>query len=227
MGRIAITGIGLVTSVGCSAPSSLAAIRGVIANFTEHETVLVNEDAYGTELSGARIARLPEQVVSRHVSGAERAVALLAPAIRECASVLSIDLLASVNWKIRNWIDPWDTEFENYLKKKLPDLPLPITHPYDVSALALGRSLFFEDLMQAAADLRNGVCRLVIVACVDSLCETSVLDRLCEMDMLKSGTNPAGIVAGEAAGAVLLELESHARKRGAAIHAYLNAWGRG
>ncbi len=51
----------MVTSLGYSAPGSLAAIRGIIANYTEHESVLVNEDAYGTELSSVRIARLPEQ----------------------------------------------------------------------------------------------------------------------------------------------------------------------
>jgi uncharacterized protein (TIGR02270 family) len=68
---------------------------------------------------------------------------------------------------------------------------------------------------------------MAFVGCVDSLCETTVLDEFCETDRLKSGTNPVGFVAGEAAGVILLELESHARSRNAAIHAYISAWGRG
>jgi len=216
-----------MTSLGLSAPSSIVAIRSIIANFTEHETVLVNEDAYGTELSGARIARLSEHIVSRHVCGAERAAALLAPAIRECIRRLPEDMRTGVDWKIRNWIEPWDIGFETNLKGKLPDLPFPVAHHNDASALALERCLFFDDIIQAVSELLNGARRMAIVACVDSLCETLVLDRLCEMGRLKSGTHPAGIVAGEAAGVVLLELESHARRRGAPIHAYISAWGGG
>lgn len=43
---------------------------------------------------------------------------------------------------------------------------------------------------------------------------------------MKSGTNPEGLVAGEAAGVFLLELESHAIRRNAGILAYISAWGR-
>jgi uncharacterized protein (TIGR02270 family) len=68
---------------------------------------------------------------------------------------------------------------------------------------------------------------MAFVGCVDSLCETTVLEKLCEADRLKSGTNVEGIIAGEAAGVTLLELESHARNRNAAIQAYVNSWGRG
>ena len=225
--RIAITGIGLVTSLGLSAPSTLAAIRGVIANFSEHETVMVNGDEYGTELCGAKIARLPEHVVSRRVSGADRAVALLAPAIRECADGLPAELLRSANWRIRCHIESENGNFTDILKEQLQDLAIPAMPCYDADSLALGRCLFFEDVIQAIADLRNGSCHMALVGCVDSLCETTVLDELCEADRLKSGTNPVGFIAGEAAGVILLELESHARKRNAAIHAYISAWGRG
>ncbi|MDD2335677.1 MAG: TIGR02270 family protein [Geobacteraceae bacterium] len=225
--RIAITGIGLTTSVGLSAPTSLAAIRGVIANFSEHETVLVNGDEYGTELSGAKIARLPEQSVSRHILGDDRAIALLAPALRECTDGLSADLLRSINCRISCRIELGFENFENILKEKLHDLPIPALHRHDASALALGRCLFFEDIIQATTELRSGSCQMVLVGCVDSLCETSVLDKLCEADRLKSGTNPEGIIAGEAAGVILLELESCARSRKAAIHAYISAWGQG
>jgi uncharacterized protein (TIGR02270 family) len=223
--RIAITGIGLVTSLGLSTPSSFAAIRGGIADFFEHDTVMVNGDRYGTELCGAKIARLPEHIVSRHVSEMDRAVALLAPALRECLDGLPIDMLARAHWRIGNLIDPWNDNLAGKLKEKLHDMPIPGIHPHDIAGLALGRCLFFEDIIQAAAELSNETCKLAIVGSVDSLCITTVLARLCEADRLKSGSNPEGLVAGEAAGVVLLELESHARRRNAAVHAYISAWG--
>lgn len=226
-GRIAITGIGLVTSVGFGTASTLAAIRGIIANFSEHETVMVNGDCYGTELSGAGIARMPEDIVPRHVTGVERAVALLTPAIRECTNGLSCDMPGSAEWRIRNWIEPECGDFEKNMNAVFRDSPVAIPCRTPLDDLFLGRCLFFEDIMQAAAHLRNGIHRMALVACVDSLCETTILERLCETGRLKSGTNPEGIVAGEAAGAVLLELESHARMREARIHAFLSDWGRG
>ena len=226
-GRVAITGIGLVTSLGCSLPSVLAAIRGGIANFIEHETVMVNGDRYGTELCGAQIARLPEDVMSPHVPDAERAVALLAPVLRECTASLSRDLLGAAQWRISNWIKPTNDDFRGNLRAALPDVPISDLARRDPGELYLGRCLFFEDLIQAASDLRDGHCPAVIVGSVDSLCTTTVLDRLCQAGKLKSGTDPEGIVAGEAAGAVVLELESHARRRNAHIYAYLCSWGRG
>lgn len=225
--RIAITGIGLVTSLGCSAPSSLAAIRSGIANFTEHETVMVNGNEYGTELSGAKIARLPEQVVSRRVSGADRAVALLAPAIREWTDGLPHSMLKNAHWRLNSSIEPGNGNFMESLKVELHDLPIPALPVNTPADSTLGRCLFFENIIQAVTDLRNGACQMALVGCVDSLCENTVLDNLFEADRLKSGTNPEGFIAGEAAGVILLELESHARSRNAAIHAYISAWGRG
>ena len=188
---------------------------------------MVNGDEYGTELCGAKIARLPELFVSRRVSGADRAVALLAPAIRECADGLSAELLRTANWRIRCHIDSENGDFTDMLKEQLQDLAIPARPCYDADSLALGRCLIFEDVIQAIADLRSGSCRMALVGCVDSLCETTVLDEFCEADRLKSGTNSVGFIAGEAAGVILLELESHARSRKAAIHAYISAWGRG
>lgn len=224
--RIAITGIGLVTSLGFSAPSSLAAIRGCVANFSEHETVMVNGDEYGTELSGAKVARLPEHVVSRGICGAYRAVALLAPAIRECTYGLSDNMMRNAKWRLSFRTESGSGNFTEVLKLTLQDLAIPEILSDDDS-LALGRCRFFEDFIQACADLRSGTCHMAFVGCVDSLCETTVLEKLCEVDRLKSGTSAEGIIAGEAAGVILLELESHARNRNAAIQAYINSWGWG
>ncbi|MDD2468424.1 MAG: hypothetical protein PHI97_30965 [Desulfobulbus sp.] len=225
--RIAITGIGLLSSLGCSTPTSLAAIRSSIANFTEHETVMVNGDEYGTELCGAKIARMAEHVVSRRVSGTDRAIALLTPAIRECTDGLSTDMLTQACWRLNSNIQPGNGNFMESLKAELHDLPVSTQQEIFSADSVLGRCLFFENIIQAVADLRSGTCHMALVGCVDSLCETAALDQLFEADRLKSGTNPEGFIAGEAAGVILLELESHARSRNAAIHAFISSWGRG
>ncbi|HBG04891.1 MAG: hypothetical protein A2075_01820 [Geobacteraceae bacterium GWC2_58_44] len=175
--RIAITGIGLVTSLGLSAPSSLAAIRSGIANFSEHETVTVNGNEYGTELSGAKIARLPEHAVGRHVHGADRAVALLAPAIRECTDGLLQGFLDKALWLLDSRIEPDSGNMINLLKTSVPELPVPAIRANDVVDSALGRCLFFENIIQATADLRNGTAPMVIIGCVDSLCDAPSLRR--------------------------------------------------
>lgn len=164
---------------------------------------------------------------TRHVPEAERAVALLAPALRECTAGLPRDLLEHARWRISNWIEPRNDGFCETLKEALPEVPIPDLAPRDPGELHLGHCLFFEDLILAVSALRDGHCPAVIVGSVDSLCTSTVLDRLCQAGKLKSGTEPEGIVAGEAAGAVVLELESHARSRNAHIYAYLSSWGSG
>ena len=223
--RIAITGLGLVTSLGCGAPSSLAAIRAGLANFIEHETVLVNDDPFGTELSGAKVARMPEQALPRHVRGVDRAAALLATAIRECTSGLPPRGLEQALVYLSSGIEPGIGRFSDNLASELHDLPMPTPQEYSPGDGELGRCLFFENIIRAAHALQNGTCQLALVGCVDSLCDSSVLETLFEANRLKSGTNPEGIIAGEAAGAVLLELESRGRGRMATIYACLSAWG--
>ena len=90
-----------------------------------------------------------------------------------------------------------------------------------------GRSAFFERMIKAAEELRAGKSERILVGCVDSLCATSWLMAVRDEGILKDAITPEGIIAGEAAGAVLLELESTARKRNAAVLAVLSAWGRG
>ena len=223
--RIALTGMGLVTSLGLGAASSLAAIRSDIANFSEHETVLVNGNAYGTELQGARIARLPEHAIRRHVHGAERAAALLAPAIREGTAGVPRALLAKALWRLHGLGEFWSTT--ELLKNFGVDLPVTAMQGNSHCDPDFGRCQFLETIIQATAALIKGTVPIAIVGCVDSLCDDPVLERLADEDRLKSGSNPEGLVAGEAAGIFLLELESHAIGRGTAVLAYLTSSGRG
>jgi 3-oxoacyl-[acyl-carrier-protein] synthase I len=225
--RIVITAIGLTTSLGLDTARSLAAIRGVVANFSEHETVMVNGDAHGTELSGAKIARLPENALSRQVCGAHRAAALLKPALEECLEGLPETLLSNtrLRWSTRAEMinDDFPAALQNLLEN-WEGFELLQTEPV---VGGLGRCQFFEDVIEAMADLRAGTCQGVLVACVDSLCDTPHLEQLFEEGRPKSGSDPEGIVAGEGAGAFLLELESRAKERNAPVYAYLHAGGKG
>lgn len=225
--RIVITAIGMTTSLGLSTARSLAAIRGVVANFTEHETVMVNGDAYGTELSGAKIARLPEDVLSRQICGAHRAVALLRPALQECLNGLPETLLSDTRLRWSSRAEFFSADLPSPLHTLLEDWEPFRRLQAEPVASDLGRCQFFEEVIKAMADLRAGTCQGVLVACVDSLCDTPHLEQLFEEGRLKSGSDPEGIVAGESAGALLLELESRAMARNAPVYAYVHAGGRG
>lgn len=225
--RIVITAIGLTTSLGLDTARSLAAIRGVVANFSEHETVMVNGDAYGTELSGAKIARLPENTLSRQICGTHRAAALLKPALEDCLLGLPETLLSNIRLRWSTRAEMINDDFPAALQSLLENwqgFELLQTEPV---VAGLGRCQFFEDVIEAMADLRAGTCQGVLVACVDSLCDTPHLEQLFEEGRLKSGSDPEGIVAGEGAGAFLLELESRAKARNAPVYAYLHAGGKG
>jgi 3-oxoacyl-[acyl-carrier-protein] synthase I len=221
--RIAITGMGLVTSLGLTAPSTLAAVLSGIANFTEHETVLVNANRAGTELSGAKIARLPSHAIRRDLHGADRAVALLAPAVQECIRLLPQGLLEKSHWRLNSGIEPHN--LMPLLANHLRDLGINTVIGDGADLAPLGRCQFVKDIVDAAEDLRTGKAPIVLVGAVDSLCDDGILQQLADTARLKSGTYPEGFIAGEAAGLFVLELESHAKRREANILGYITSWG--
>lgn len=223
--RLAITGFGLITPVGVNAWQSAASMRAGIVRFHEYERVLVDDDPDGLERCGATVAHAP---VELEVVGAERAAAMLAPALSESLrlSQLPADRWVHAHWWLDSLIEgPADSD-SLIERLRRHGVPVPASVPAGGDGPGdLRHCRVFEMLIQAAERLRQGPASVAIIGCADSLSTSPSLEGLRNADRLKSGSRPEGIIPGEAAGALIVETESHARGRGARIYAYLTSWG--
>lgn len=220
--RVVITGFGLTTSIGPSFWHTALALRKKCSNYREHEDVLVADIPSGSILRGATISRLSHRLVPTDLPDVQRAAALLAPALQECFADVPSELRKNTGWKTVNHCAPGEESFLDLLREKAPQCDFPegaLCRPQAT------RCDFFAQMSLAAEDLLANRAEAIVVACVDSLCTRKRLTELLCAGLLKDAANPHGIMAGEAAGAVLLERESAARRRGAVILAGIASWG--
>lgn len=222
---IAITGMGFICPVGANVWETARALREKRSSFFAHEAVLVADDRFGAFLRGATVSRVADEIVSRHLRGTDRAVALLSAAIRECTAGISPELLQPSLRQIGNLLEPQDPDFPARLQRALP--ALPVGRQWGETWDDFPRCVFFERIIQAVERLRRGTEQIALVGCADSLVTASRLEELLFAGRLKDAANPEGIMAGEAAGIILLEKENHARKRNATRYASIASWGRG
>ena len=225
--RIVISGTGTVIPQGCTTYGAALSLRLRKSAWCEHEQVLVAADPHGIVLRGATVSRLPEEFAPPELDGAERAAALLSPALSACLTGLSPAEIRTLDCRIDTFLAEGGEDFYRLLRETFPALFATPGRVQAEPAGVLGRCAFYERVMQAAEELRAGQAERLLVGCVDSLCATSWLRSVRGEGVLKDCINPEGIIAGEAAGAVLLELESAARKRTAPVLAVLSSWGRG
>lgn len=225
--RVVLTGTGTVTPQGCSTWGTALALRFRQTSWCAHETVVLPYDADGIVLRGATVSRLPEDIVAPELDGAERAVALLSPAVTDCLAGLSPKQVQNLDLRIDNFIEHRREGFYRLLREAFPFLSLPAQQIEPIPDATFRRTAFFERIMTAAEELRAGRGERILIGCADSLCATSWLMKVRDDGVLKDSLTPEGIIAGEAAGAVLLERESTARQRKAPLLAVLASWGRG
>ncbi|WP_298271419.1 3-oxoacyl-ACP synthase [Geobacter sp.] len=224
--RVAVTGFGLVTPMGFTPWRSVSAVIRNRSRFAWHETVLVADAPDGTDLRGATVSRVSGGAVRFGLSGSERSMALLAPALREAVAGLSPSTSDAPRAWIINGIPTGEVGAIPCPEDILPLLSLVEYLPV-IGETGSGRCLFLDRVARAAEALGEGRCQRALVAAVDSLCFLPVLEGLLAAGRLLSGPNPEGIIPGEAAGAVLLEREESARKRGAPVYAFVSSWGLG
>jgi len=221
---VVITGFGLLTPIGESFWHSMLSLRAKRSCYQQHETVLVADSRYGEILRGAAISRVPNRIIPRSLSGADRISALLLPSIAECLDGLPLDLCQGMEWQLVTRHAGSEGTFRTSIAEKLPEANFS---PDSFCPSGAVRSHFFARIADAAESLLASRADRVLVACADSLCDTPQLEELLYAGLLKDAANPYGLMAGEAAGAVLLERESTACTRGAPIMARIAAWGRG
>ena len=209
--------------------ASWRSVSAVIRNrcrFGWHETVLVADAPDGTALRGATVSRVSGGAVRYGLNGSERSMALLAPALRETVAGLPLSACDPCGGWIVNGIPSGDAGTIPCPEEILPAFSA-VEYLSGGRDAGSGRCLFLDGVLQAVEAIKQGKCERGVVAAVDSLCFLPVLEELLADGRLLSGPNPEGIIPGEAAGALLLEREESARKRGAPIYAYVASWGRG
>jgi len=220
--RVAITGFGLFTPIGDTFWHTALALRAKRSCYQGHETVLVADSPSGAVLRGATISRVAHRLIPRDLTGAHRAGALLAPAVAECLSGFPAEPSRRLAWEVVARHAETAEFVRGRLAELLPGGGMPLVPFCQSQAI---RCEFFTRIALAVEALLVGRVESVLVSCADSLCDSLHLEELLNGGLLKDAANPHGIMAGEAGGAVLLERESTARRRGGAVMAVVAAWG--
>ena len=206
---LAITAVGLATSVGSSAPASVAALRAGMARVHEVAAVV---------LPGPDGPVHPAAAQSPLCHGAgptKRGGRLLSAALSEATAGAPLTRL-----DVELGPGAGDVGGEAAAGH---DLDRAVLHRGPAEALSRCASLVrLVDLAQAPPT--EGP---VAVAAVDSLVALDVLARWARLGRLKSAGTPAGFVPGEAAAAVVVEPEPAARAAGRPVLAVVEGWGRG
>ena len=229
---IVITGVGATTPVGLSAPASCAALRAGIARLGEIETHYVDGELFdlapvvggrvptewfsggpvewkwpGHERFEASPPPPPEKLVA---DGPERLVEIALPAIREAVESAG---LSPRSGEIGLFVGIDAGEDPEPLERALRPVVTPACRVFETHAAGRAAGLLaLEDASRAIAEDRIDTA---IVGGVDSWIRAPVLRRLDAAGILRSASNPQGLIPGEAAGFVVLDRNDKARNRGA------------
>ncbi|PTL75617.1 TIGR02270 family protein [Vitiosangium sp. GDMCC 1.1324] len=259
-GAIAVTGLGMVSSLGDGVVGSCAAARvGVARPGALEGTPAVDEDS-GEELpvTGHAIPHLTQGFsgVGRLVRLGVAALAdlvhqtgltagprtglflnlpsgfLLAAAERHAREAAKQEAAASEPEEDSGEAEVSEEEpllaevlRERYSRMLLPRLLAQAALPGGVAqeALFFGDSPGFVTALRAAERVRSGAVERCIVGGIDSLVEPEWMDALEELRLLKAPNRPVGLMPGECAAFVLVEKADTAARRGAPVHAHIDA----
>jgi len=219
-GSMALTSIGMVTSVGLGAYASCAALRAGIVRIRELDVPQGTEGlATSRPLVGSPIKGLTEGYF-----GLGRWVRLAVDGLRDLMANAGLDTgqLAQVGLFIGL---PPDTSQE-----RQQQLATRITQwlqtPGLISRIRFypqGHASAVQALGDALAQLRQGRLALAVVGGLDSLVDPEPLTRLRNEGRLKTDDHPVGFVPGEASAFFLLETPLMARRRKATVMAWLES----
>lgn len=198
---LAITGCGMVSGVGLSAPASCAAIRCAIDNFQETRFM----DSGGEWIRGCAVP------LEQPWRGIARLAQMLAMALAECLrsqpelSLQQIPLLLCVAEPDRpGRLDGLDGELLPAVEKALA-----VRFNAQSQIIAYGRAGGAMALLQARRLIYEHHFPAVVVAGVDSLLVGPTLNAFEKRERLLTSTNSNGFIPGEAAAAILVQEPRH------------------
>lgn len=194
---VGIISIGLMTSVGRTAPAAAAAIRAGINRFRIGEW----RDRFGQPARLALAQYLPSDLV-----GLDRLLALAIPAAREAlaplprVAVRRLSTWLGVAPSRPGWSDALEYSLANRLVTALGNL---VPEP-SVRVLPTGHASVLIGISQAAEQIARGELDYALVGGVDSYAPVETLAWLDAKRRLLSEENSDGFIPGEAAGFCLL-----------------------
>lgn len=193
---ICVVGVGAMTPVGFTAPSSAAAVRAGVAGFGEHPFMI---DRQGEPMIVAAVPRFgdkpdTEDRLSRLAYIAAREA--LAPVAAHCRELGSVSLILG--------LPPQRPGRPGELDRQLVDVIGRAGAINSVECITTGHSAGLMALETAARKVIANPARFFLAGGVDSYLEPETLEWLEENDQLHNGPNAYGFIPGEAAGFCLL-----------------------
>jgi 3-oxoacyl-[acyl-carrier-protein] synthase-1 len=238
---LVVTGVGALTPVGLSAAASFAALRAGVSGLGEIETHSVDGALFDKvpvvggrvptewfsggpvqwewpshERMGVAAPPAPERMVA---AGPTRLIELALPAATEAWTQAVPSGVVNGTVGLYMGIDYAD-ESERLMAEVGTALGVRL---HAIGGASAGRSAGLVALDGAAQALLAGSVQIAIVGAVDSQIRTSALEQLEEKGLLRSGTNPQGIIPGEASAFLVLERVASATQRGAKPLAWLTS----
>ena len=222
-GRLAVTGLGMVTPVGLSAPASLAALRARISRIGDLPWFEV-PDA-GGEPQPATGAEVP--IIPANRQGPARLLRLAENALREAVADASLVrrqrcalFLGTASPLPAGRLLPYARVLSEELGAVLVDLVGAAT----VHLVETGRAAALQAIRLAARALTaENAPEVAIVGGVDSLISPLTLRFLKASGRLREGAKSTGVLPGEGAGLLVLETLENATRRGGTVLAFLEA----
>jgi 3-oxoacyl-[acyl-carrier-protein] synthase-1 len=226
--RVPVTGVGLATSVGRSAPAACAAIRAGLSRPSPLRVTALDLDTFDDQpVVGHPATGLTEgfQLVACWLRLARAALADLVSAARlpppgdagfwgRTALLAALPAASGPRFQVEDG-DPAALG-EAFLPRLLRGAGLAVD-PSRVRSLPLGHAATAEAVRLAAAELGGGLVDRALVLAVDSYLDPLTIQWLARERRLKTVEAPTGLAPGEAAACLLLENEGSARRRQARV----------
>ena len=219
-GAMALTGIGMMTSVGLGAFASCAALRAGLVRIRELDL------AQGTEGLATRrpLVGSPIKGLTDGYFGLGRWARLAVDGLRDLLANARLDAGSLAQAHMYIGLPPATSpERQQQFATRLAQW---LQVPGLVSRIHLypqGHASAIRGLGDALAQLRQGRLALAVVGGLDSLVEPDPLTRLRDEGRLKTEDHPVGFVPGEASGFFLLETPGMVQRRKARVLAWLES----